>query len=68
MDTEPLADPVAEARRLISGAQAQGLILCARGGVAVHLQAPDGQPRLGRRVGDKVGWCAEPEQEQTGAG
>ena len=48
----PLADPVAETRRLIASAQEQGVVLRALGGVAVHLQAPDGQPRLARRVKD----------------
>jgi hypothetical protein len=52
MSTEPLADPVAEALRLISAAQAQGLILRAIGGVAVYLQAREGRPRLPRRVKD----------------
>lgn len=48
----PLADPVAEARRLIGLAAERGLVLRALGGVAVCLQAPDGQPRLRRRVKD----------------
>jgi hypothetical protein len=48
----PLADPVAEARRLISAAAAQGLLLRALGGVAVYLLAPEGKPRLPRRVKD----------------
>lgn len=48
----PLADPVAEARRLIGLAAQRGLVLRALGGVAVCLQAPDGQPRLPRRVKD----------------
>jgi hypothetical protein len=48
----PLADPVAEARRLIELASERGLVLRALGGVAVCLQAPDGQPRLPRRVKD----------------
>jgi len=52
MDGEPLADPVAEARRLISGAAEQGLVIRALGGVAVYLQAPEGRPRLPRRVKD----------------
>jgi len=51
-DAGPLADPVAEARRLISAATAQGLLLRALGGVAVYLLAPDGKPRLPRRVKD----------------
>lgn len=48
----PLADPVAEARRLIGLAAERGLLLRALGGVAVCLQAPAGQPRLPRRVKD----------------
>lgn len=48
----PLADPVAEARRLIGLAAERGLVLRALGGVAVCLQAPGGQPRLSRRVKD----------------
>jgi len=48
----PLADPVAEARRLIGLGAERSLVLRALGGVAVCLQAPDGQPRLPRRVKD----------------
>jgi len=48
----PLADPVAEARRLIELAGERGLVLRALGGVAVCLQAPGGEPRLPRRVKD----------------
>jgi hypothetical protein len=48
----PLAEPVAEARRLIGLAAERGLIVRAFGGVAVCLQAPNGQPRLPRRVKD----------------
>ena len=48
----PLADPVAEARRLIGLAAERGLVLRALGGVAVCLQAPDGKPRLPRKVKD----------------
>lgn len=48
----PLADPVAEARRLIGLAAERGLVLRALGGVAVCLQAPDAKPRLPRRVKD----------------
>ena len=51
-DAGPLADPVAEARRLIAAAAEQGLLLRALGGVAVYLLAPDGKPRLPRRVKD----------------
>ena len=47
-----LADPVAEARRLVELAAERGLVLRALGGVAVCLQAPGGQPRLPRRVKD----------------
>jgi hypothetical protein len=48
----PLADPVAEARRLIDAAAAAGLVLRALGGVGVSLQAPDGRPRLARPLKD----------------
>jgi hypothetical protein len=51
-DAGPLADPVAEARRLIVAADGQGLLLRALGGVAIYLLAPDGKPRLPRRVKD----------------
>jgi len=52
MNGELLADPVAEARQLISRATEQRLVMRALGGVAVFLQAPGGQPRLPRRVKD----------------
>ena len=48
----PLADPVAETRRLIALAGQRGLLLRALGGVGILLQAPDAQPRLPRRVKD----------------
>jgi hypothetical protein len=51
-DVGPLADPVAETRRLIAAAAEQRLLLRALGGVAVYLLAPDGKPRLPRRVKD----------------
>jgi len=47
-----LADPVAEARRLIALAAERGLVMRALGGVAVFLQSADGQPRLVRPVKD----------------
>jgi hypothetical protein len=47
-----LADPVAEARQLISLAAAEGLVMRALGGVAVYLQSDDGQPRLVRSLKD----------------
>src|SRR5690348_10506394 len=52
MGGELLADPVAEARQLISHATGQGLVMRALGGVAVHLQSGGGQPRLVRSVKD----------------
>jgi len=52
MGGELLADPVAEARQLISNAAEQGLVMRALGGVAVFLQSADGQPRLVRSVKD----------------
>jgi len=48
----PLADPVAEARRLIELGEGSGLVLRALGGVAICLQAPGGTPRLPRRAKD----------------
>jgi hypothetical protein len=48
----PLADPVAETRRLIALAGQQRLLLRALGGVGILLQAPDAQPRLPRRARD----------------
>ncbi len=51
-DAGPLADPVAEARRLIAAAAGEGLLMRALGGVAVYLLAPDGKPRIPRRVKD----------------
>ncbi len=48
----PLADPVAETRRLIALAGQRGLVLRALGGVGVLLQAPDARPRLPRQVKD----------------
>jgi hypothetical protein len=50
--SQPLADPVAEAKRLIGLAQTRGLVLRALGGVAVCLQAPEGNLRLPRLVKD----------------
>ena len=47
-----LADPIAEARRIIELAESDGVVLRALGGGAVCLQAPDGAPRLPRRVKD----------------
>src|SRR6202046_186324 len=47
-----LADPIAEARRIIELAESDGLVLRALGGVAVCMQAPDGTLRLPRRGKD----------------
>jgi hypothetical protein len=52
MTSAPLADPIAEARRLIELAGNDGLVLRALGGVAICLQAPGARPRLPRRVKD----------------
>jgi hypothetical protein len=51
-DPAPLEDPVAETRRLVAAAAEQDLLLRALGGVAIYLLAPDGKPRLPRRVKD----------------
>jgi hypothetical protein len=47
-----LADPVAEAQRMVAGARDQGVVLRLLGGVAVFLQAPDAKPLLTRRIND----------------
>jgi hypothetical protein len=52
MTSAPLADPIAEARRIIELGEADGLVLRALGGVAICLQAPDGHPRLPRQAKD----------------
>jgi hypothetical protein len=48
----PLADPVAEARRVIDAAREQGVTLRAVGGVAVYLLSPGLQPILPRPLKD----------------
>jgi hypothetical protein len=48
----PLADPVAEARRVIDAAREQGVSLRAIGGVAVYLLSPGQQPLLPRPLKD----------------
>jgi hypothetical protein len=48
----PLADPVAEARRLIDAARARGVTIRVLGGVAVYMQSPGGQPLLPRQLKD----------------
>ena len=48
----PLADPVAEARRVIDAAREQGVTLRAIGGVAVYLLSPGAQPILPRPLKD----------------
>lgn len=47
-----LADPVAEARRVLTAATDAGVIIRVLGGVAVCLQAPSGRLRLPRPVRD----------------
>jgi hypothetical protein len=47
-----LADPVAEARRLVDAGQVQGVTLRLIGGAAVHLRSPDGRPLLDRPLKD----------------
>jgi hypothetical protein len=47
-----LADPVAEARRLVEKSTELGLVVRALGGVAVCLQSPSEGPLLPRRCGD----------------
>jgi hypothetical protein len=48
----PLADPVSEARRLVTRAGEDGLTARVLGGAAVCLKAPRGKPLLPRTVGD----------------
>jgi hypothetical protein len=48
----PLADPVAEARRLIDAARDRDLTIRALGGVAVYMQAPGDRPLLPRPLKD----------------
>lgn len=48
----PLADPVAEARRVIDAAREQGVTVRAVGGVAVYLLSPDHRPLLPRPLKD----------------
>jgi hypothetical protein len=48
----PLADPIAEARRLIDAGRAQGLTVRVLGGVAVHMQSPGDRPLLPRPLKD----------------
>jgi hypothetical protein len=48
----PLADPVAEARRVIDAASAATLTVRAVGGTAVHMQSPNDQPLLARPIKD----------------
>src|ERR1700729_72249 len=50
--TATLADPVAEAQRMVAGAGEKGVVLRLLGGVAVCLQAPDAKPLLTRRIND----------------
>jgi hypothetical protein len=50
--TAPLADPVAEARRVIDAAREQDVTLRAVGGVAVYLLSPGQQPLLPRPLKD----------------
>jgi hypothetical protein len=47
-----LADPVAEARRVVAHGEEQGVTLRLIGGVAVCLQAPDARPLLPREIKD----------------
>jgi hypothetical protein len=47
-----LADPIAEAQRVLARATAKGVLLRVLGGVAVFLQAPDAKPLLTRSIND----------------
>ncbi len=48
----PLADPVAEARRLVDAAERGGLTVRTLGGTAIYLQSPSQQPLLPRALKD----------------
>jgi hypothetical protein len=48
----PLADPVAEARRVVDAATNRSVVARVLGGAAVHLQSPDARPLLPRPVKD----------------
>jgi hypothetical protein len=61
-----LADPVAEARRLIDAARAQGMTVRVLGGVAVHMQSPAGQPLLPRALKDIDLVTTRPEGQAAG--
>jgi hypothetical protein len=52
LDRTPLADPIAEARRLVEAAADQGVLVRVLGSVAVHLQAPVAGPLLKRPIKD----------------
>jgi hypothetical protein len=47
-----LADPIAEARRVLARAGEQGVMLRVLGGVAVFLQSPAAAPLLSRKIND----------------
>jgi hypothetical protein len=49
---EPLADAVAEARRVIDAARKQGVTVRALGGTAICMQSPGGRPLLPRVLKD----------------
>jgi hypothetical protein len=48
----PLADPIAEARRVIDAAREEGVTIRALGGVAVYMLSPGQQPLLPRPLKD----------------
>jgi hypothetical protein len=48
----PLADPLSEARRLVTRAEEQGVSARLLGGAAICLQAPEGRPLLPRTIND----------------
>ena len=50
--SEPLGDPVEEARRVVAVATGKALLARVLGGAAVQLQAPDASPLLPRAVKD----------------
>ena len=51
-DSTPLADPVAEARRIVDAARGMNVVARVLGGAAVHLQSPGDRPLLARDVKD----------------
>lgn len=52
LEVTPLANPLAEARRVVDAGRARGIAIRILGGVAVHMQSPNHQPLLPRALKD----------------